>query len=186
MPNYNSGSSEEEVPYWERAMTMHKKKIERVKSPLYSTCPVNGNMFYWEAVVFGPAGSPYENGVFKIGMHFPPEYPFKPPKVFFRTKIFYPNVGDRGHIFLRMLTNDYFSLIYTINQIFIKLHEMLTNPEIGEGDYYDEDKTKLYKEDKAGFDETARECTLEHAGASKQIPSIFILCSVVIQTLIKF
>ncbi|XP_024014432.1 ubiquitin-conjugating enzyme E2 5B-like [Eutrema salsugineum] len=112
-----------------RAITMQKKGIERVKSLLYSTCPVDGNMFHWEAVLFGPAGSPYENGVFKIGMHFPPEYPFKPPK------------------------------------ILIKLHEMLTNPEIGEGDYYDEDKAKLYKEDKAGFDETARECTLEHAGA---------------------
>ncbi|XP_024012661.1 ubiquitin-conjugating enzyme E2 29-like isoform X2 [Eutrema salsugineum] len=80
MPSYSSGSSEEEVPYWERAITMQKKEIERVKSPLYSTGPVDGNMFYWEAVLFGPAGSPYENGVFKIGMHFPPEYPFKPPK----------------------------------------------------------------------------------------------------------
>ncbi|XP_024009391.1 ubiquitin-conjugating enzyme E2 29-like [Eutrema salsugineum] len=157
--------SSEDVPYWARAITKQKKEIERVKSPLYKAGPVDGKMFYWEGELFGPAGSPYENGVFKISMDFPPEYPFKPPKVFFRTKIFHPNVGDRGHIFLRMLTTDYFSPIHTIHKMFINLHEMLTNPEIGEGDDFDEAKAKLYKEDKAGFDEKARECTLEHATA---------------------
>ncbi|XP_024007264.1 ubiquitin-conjugating enzyme E2 29-like [Eutrema salsugineum] len=151
--------------YWERAITMQQNEIDRVKSPLYRAGPVDEKMFYWEAVLIGPAGSPYENGVYKIGMEFPPEYPFKPPKVFFITKIFHPNVGDRGHIFLRMLMTDYLSPIYTIHKVFIKLHDMLTNPEIGEGDYYDEGKAKLYKENKAGFDQRARECTVEHAVA---------------------
>ncbi|XP_024004782.1 ubiquitin-conjugating enzyme E2 28-like [Eutrema salsugineum] len=153
--------SNSSVPYWEKSLTQQKKEIERVKSPLYS--PVDGKICYWEALLFGPAGSPYENGVFQIAMHFPPEYPFKPPKVFFRTKVFHPNVGDRGHIFLRMLTTDYFSPSYTVHKILTKIHEMLSNPELGEGDYFDEDKAKMYKEDKAGFDEIAREYTLEHA-----------------------
>jgi hypothetical protein len=51
----------------------------------------------------GPADSPFSGGVFFVSIHFPPDYPFKPPKVSFQTKVYHPNVNSQGSICLDIL-----------------------------------------------------------------------------------
>jgi ubiquitin-conjugating enzyme E2 D/E len=55
-------------------------------------------MMKWTAMIMGPDTSPYADGVFNVEMIFPAEYPFKPPKVKFTTKIYHPNVKSTGDI----------------------------------------------------------------------------------------
>ena len=59
----------------------------------------------------GPAKTPYENGVFNLEIQFPPDYPFKPPKIRFTTKVYHCNINSSGGICLDIL-KDNWSLHY--------------------------------------------------------------------------
>ncbi|XP_036197009.1 ubiquitin-conjugating enzyme E2 D3 isoform X3 [Myotis myotis] len=72
-----------------------------------SAGPVGDDMFHWQATIMGPNDSPYQGGVFFLTIHFPTDYPFKPPKVAFTTRIYHPNINSNGSICLDILRSQW-------------------------------------------------------------------------------
>ncbi|KAF7220345.1 transcript variant X2 [Nothobranchius furzeri] len=81
-----------------------------------SAGPVGEDMFHWQATITGPNDSPYHGGVFFLSVHFPTDYPFKPPKVAFTTKIYHPNINGNGSICLDILRSQW-SPALTISKV---------------------------------------------------------------------
>lgn len=92
-----------------------------------NAAPLEDNIMVWEAVIFGPEDTPWENGTFKLKMTFSEDYPVKPPHVVFVTPIFHPNVYANGDICLDIL-NKQWTPIYDIGSILTSIQSLLTDP----------------------------------------------------------
>lgn len=59
------------------------------------------------ADIEGPAGTPYENGAFRMKLLLSHDFPHSPPKGYFLTKIFHPNIATNGEICVNTLKKDW-------------------------------------------------------------------------------
>uniref|UniRef100_A0A0F8ALX5 Ubiquitin-conjugating enzyme E2 n=1 Tax=Larimichthys crocea TaxID=215358 RepID=A0A0F8ALX5_LARCR len=84
-------------------------------------------MFHWQATIMGPPDSPYQGGVFFLTIHFPTDYPFKPPKVAFTTRIYHPNINSNGSICLDILRSQW-SPALTISKVLLSICSLLCDP----------------------------------------------------------
>ncbi|XP_054498835.1 ubiquitin-conjugating enzyme E2 D2 isoform X1 [Agelaius tricolor] len=97
---------------------IHKELNDLARDPpaQCSAGPVGDDMFHWQATIMGPNDSPYQGGVFFLTIHFPTDYPFKPPKVAFTTRIYHPNINSNGSICLDILRSQW-SPALTISKV---------------------------------------------------------------------
>ncbi|XP_029439871.1 ubiquitin-conjugating enzyme E2 B isoform X2 [Rhinatrema bivittatum] len=92
-----------------------------------SGAPSENNIMVWNAVIFGPEGTPFEDGTFKLVIEFSEEYPNKPPTVRFVSKMFHPNVYADGSICLDILQNRW-SPTYDVSSILTSIQSLLDEP----------------------------------------------------------
>jgi len=120
--------------------------------------------------------SPFQGGVFFLAIHFPTDYPFKPPKVNFTTRIYHPNINSNGSICLDIL-RDQWSPALTISKgvgilrnqhsvvliisVLLSICSMLTDPN--PDDPLVPEIAHVYKTDRARYEATAREWTRKFA-----------------------
>ncbi|EJD05187.1 uncharacterized protein FOMMEDRAFT_120457 [Fomitiporia mediterranea MF3/22] len=118
------------------------------------------NMLDVTGIIEGPAGTPYEGGYFKVKFNFTEEFPAAPPKCWFATKIFHPNVSSSGEICVNTLKKDWQSS-FGIGHILVTVKCLLIfpNPESA----LDEEAGKLLLEDYESYCERARLITSVHA-----------------------
>ena len=137
-----------------------KKFNEEEQEGLTAGPPDDSDMFKWDASLTGPENSPFEGGTFNLSIEFPKDYPFKPPKVEFTTKVYHPNVKSTGTICLDIL-KDAWSPDISVSQILIAIQNLLINPNIDHP--LEPDIAKQYKEDKEAYERTAKEWTEKYA-----------------------
>jgi len=61
------------------------------------------NPRYFDVVLAGPVGGPFEGGNFRLEMFLPEGYPMTPPKIRFLTRVYHPNIDQLGRICLDVL-----------------------------------------------------------------------------------
>ncbi|KAI1898160.1 hypothetical protein AGOR_G00069490 [Albula goreensis] len=94
--------------------------------PNCSAGPKGDNIYEWRSTILGPPGSVYEGGVFFLDITFSSDYPFKPPKVTFRTRIYHCNINSQGVICLDIL-KDNWSPALTISKVLLSICSLLTD-----------------------------------------------------------
>ena len=122
--------------------------------------PVGDDLFHWQATIMGPEESPYNGGVFFLDIHFPADYPFKPPKVSFTTRIYHCNINSNGGICLDIL-KDQWSPALTISKVLLSVCSLLTDPN--PEDPLVPEIAQLLKNNLTQHNATAREWTAKYA-----------------------
>ena len=118
------------------------------------------NLFKWRGTIIGPQGTPYEGGVFNLSIDFPSDYPFKPPRVVFTTKIYHCNINDAGGICLDILKNNW-SPALQISKVLLSICSLLCDPN--PDDPLVPSIARQFKSNKAQHDKAAREWTQKYA-----------------------
>jgi ubiquitin-conjugating enzyme E2 D/E len=125
-----------------------------------SAGPHDNNMYLWDGMIMGPADSPFAGGIFNLEIHFPTDYPFKPPKVLFKTHIYHPNIHPQGHICLDIL-KDQWSPALTISKVLLSIGSLLTDPN--PNDPLCPDIAKEYLNENGIYQMKARDWTMRYA-----------------------
>lgn len=93
----------------------------------------------------------------------PTDYPFKPPTLNFRTKVFHPNVtsDEKGSMCLGMLKGDIWKPSSKIMSILTAAQQLLVEPV--PDDAVETTAADLYKNDRSEFNKRARDWTKKYA-----------------------
>lgn len=103
------------------------KRLQEDPPQGVSAVPTNNNIMLWNAIIFGPADTPFEDGTFRLTIEFTEEYPNKPPQVKFVSKMFHPNVYSDGSLCLDILQNRW-SPTYDVSAILTSIQSLLDEP----------------------------------------------------------
>lgn len=144
-----------------------RRELERLQKDPVTGCAAHlrgtaqqKNIMAWEAYIEGPPDSPFAGGIFHLYIDFPNNYPIKPPKVTFKTKIYHCNIASNGSICLDILKGNW-SPVLTTQKVLLSISSLMTDPNAD--DLLVGEVARVYKSNRELFNQTAKKWTAEHA-----------------------
>lgn len=115
----------------------------------------------------GPEGTPYSQGLWRIRLNIPTDYPQSPPTAVFQTRIFHPNVAEEsGAVCLETLKRDWDPKL-TLKDILITISCLLIQPNPDSA--LNQKAGALIQDDYDSFARQARLMTKIHAPIPQQL-----------------
>lgn len=123
--------------------------------------PDESNLHHWELSMKGPISTPYEGGKFALSLTFPENYPFKPPTILFKTKIYHPNINtETGEICAAVLYDEWGPTLNVMTCLGV-LEGLLKHPNADSP--LEEKIASQFRENKVDFETTAKKWTEQYA-----------------------
>ena len=99
------------------------------KSPEYVTPIINNeDPLDIQIDLEGPKATPYEGGIFRVKLIIPNDFTMVAPKGIFITKIFHPNISEKGDICVNALKKDWNSRQWSLYNLFEVIKCLLIVP----------------------------------------------------------
>jgi ubiquitin-conjugating enzyme E2 L3 len=118
------------------------------------------NLLQWQGVLV-PEKEPYNKGAFRIQIDFPAEYPFRPPKITFQTKIYHPNVDEKGQVCLPIIAPENWKPATKTDQVVSALLQLINEPEPDHP--LRAELAEEYQKERKKFMKNAEDFTKKHA-----------------------
>ena len=118
------------------------------------------DIYHWIGTIKGPIDTPYSGGTFKLDFYFPEDYPFKPPRIQFKTKVYHPNIDFAGNICLDILKENW-SPVLGVGKILLSISSLLADPNPDSP--LSSDVAHLYKYDRQQYNAIAIQWTKQYA-----------------------
>ncbi|EQL03047.1 Ubiquitin-conjugating enzyme E2 [Ophiocordyceps sinensis CO18] len=144
-------------PCWRFCLSRPGQCHDLVRPPLgqaMSSLPTGSNDDSRNAVIIGPADTPFEDGTFRLVMQFEEQYPNKPPQVKFISQMFHPNVYATGELCLDILQNRW-SPTYDVAAVLTSIQSLLNDPNTGSP--ANVEASNLYKDNRKEYTKRVRE-----------------------------
>ncbi|KAJ3065396.1 Ubiquitin-conjugating enzyme E2 G2 [Podochytrium sp. JEL0797] len=157
-----------------RLMTEYKELTVNAPDGITAGPVSEDNFFTWEALICGPEGTVYENGIFTAILTFPSDYPLSPPQMKFTPPLFHPNIYADGRVCISILhapgddplgyelASERWSPVQSVEKILLSVVSMLAEPNDESGANIE--ASKMWRDNRDQFNRVVKQQVLATVG----------------------
>ncbi|KAL7676306.1 hypothetical protein ACOME3_002562 [Neoechinorhynchus agilis] len=144
-----------------RRLQKELAELQLVRQQNLHSVQIDGDdILTWNLLLL-PDNAPYNKGAFRVQMSFPCEYPFKPPRIIFKTPIYHVNIDEHGQVCLPIIMSENWKPATRADQVIQTLIAMVNDPQPDHP--LRSDLAELFNRDRRAFYKRAEEFTTQFA-----------------------